>query len=177
MKKLLLFILVLFGILSAQSLAGGCIAQVCTCPNGGYVSYGEYCASYSSPSYSPDYSLPKVWFAFSYDSTQKIYAIGEGENKKAAENDSLHNYGTSQCKVFQSVKEFDKTLLIVLSSNDIMELKSFNIRDRSVPDKNSSYYVNLLEKCRNKGGINCKIVFNSRYLLFQSRAYKKKFGY
>ena len=43
MKRLLLFILVLFGILNAQSLAGGCIAQVCTCPNGGYVSYGEYC--------------------------------------------------------------------------------------------------------------------------------------
>ncbi len=41
----------------------------------------------------------------------------------------------------------------------------------------SSYYVDLLEKCKNKVEIDCKIVFNSRYLLFQNRAYKQKFGY
>ncbi len=49
MKRLLLFILVLFGSMSVVSLSNGCMAQVCTCPNGGYVSYGEYCAVYDTP--------------------------------------------------------------------------------------------------------------------------------
>ncbi len=176
MKKLLLSILVLFGILSVQSLAGGCNAQICTCPNGGYVSYGEYCASNSSPSYSPDYSLPKVWFAFSYDSTQKIYGIGEGENKKAAENESLNNCGNSGCKVINSVKTAPNRLIIALSTNDIIVSQSFG-QYKYDSDKKDIYYSNLLKKCKDKGGINCKIVFNSDSLLYQSRAYKQKFGF
>ena len=179
MKKLLLFILVLFGILSVQSLAGGCSAQICTCPNGGYVSYGEYCASYNSSSTSVpsvDYSLPRVWFAFSYDKTQKVYGIGEGESKKEAENESLQNCGTSGCKVIDSVKTAPNRLLIAISSNDVIVSKSFgNYQYNS--DKRDIYYNDLLKKCRDKGGINCQIVFNSDYLLYRSRAYKQKFGY
>ena len=45
MKKLLLFIMVLFGSLSAMSLANSCNAQVCTCPNGGWVTFGQYCTA------------------------------------------------------------------------------------------------------------------------------------
>ena len=175
MKRLLLFIVVLFGSMSAMSLADGCMAQVCTCSNGGYVSYGEYCAATSSPSYSPDYSMPRVWFAFSYDSTRKIYGIGEGDNKKTAVSESLTNCGTSECKVIKSLKEPNNHMIIVLSSNDIMEFKSFGsyYDDR----EESAYYEDLLKKCKDKGGINCKVVFNSDRLLYNSKAYKKKFGY
>ena len=60
MKKLLLFFLVLFGILSIQSLAGGCNAQICICPNGGTVSTNEYCPISSNNNYggrtTPTYS-------------------------------------------------------------------------------------------------------------------------
>ena len=55
MKKLFLFILVLFGVLSSQSLAGGCNAQICTCPNGGWVTFGQYCPVndvYTKPEYT-----------------------------------------------------------------------------------------------------------------------------
>ena len=64
MKKLLLLTFVLFGILSVQSFAGGCIAQVCTCPNGGYVSYGEYCSVVNNPpaSVRDAPAIPEYWF-------------------------------------------------------------------------------------------------------------------
>ncbi len=176
MKKLLFFIFVLFGILSVQSFANGCSAQICSCSNGGYVTYGEYCASYSPPSYSPDYSLPKVWFAFSYDSAQKIYGIGEGENKKEAENESLNSCGNSRCKVIKSVKTPPNHLIIALSTNDIIVSQSFG-QYQYHSNKEDIYYSDLLKKCKNKGGINCSIVFNSRNLLYQSKAYKQKFGY
>ena len=176
MKKLLLFILILFGTISMKGLAAGCSAQVCMCPGGGYVTTGQYCPTNSSPSYSSDYSLPRVWFAFSYDSTQKIYGIGEGENKKAAENESLNNCGNSGCKVMNSVKTAPNCLIIALSTNDIIVSQSFG-QNKYSSDKKDIYYSNLLKKCKDKGGINCKIVFNSDNLLYQSRAYKRKFGF
>ena len=55
MKKLLLFILILFGILSTQSFAGGCNAKICMCPNGGWVTFGQYCPVndvYTKPEYT-----------------------------------------------------------------------------------------------------------------------------
>lgn len=45
MKKLLLPIVVLFVLFSIQSLANSCNAQVCTCPNGGWVTFGQYCTT------------------------------------------------------------------------------------------------------------------------------------
>ncbi len=173
MKKLFLFILILFGMINIKGLAAGCNAQVCMCPGGGYVTTGQYCPVYNQPSYSPDYSLPKVWFSFSYDSTRKSYGIGEGKDKKTSESESLKNCGSSECKVIKSVKEHDKTLLIALSSNNIMEFKSFN---HYFYDKSTSYYEDLLKKCKDKGGIDCKVVFNSRILLHNSKAYEEKFG-
>ena len=172
MKKLLLFIIVLFGSMSAMSLADGCMAQVCTCSNGGYVSYGEYCAATSSPSYSGA-KYPDVWLTFSYDNTEKVYAIGEGGNKKTAESDALRKCGTSECKVIKSVKAPGNTLLIALSSNDIIEFKSFGHNEYN-NNKTLSYFDDLLKKCKDKGGIDCKIVFKSGVFYYQTRAFKSR---
>ena len=50
-KKFLLFILILFGTLSIQSLAGGCNAQICICPDGSSVSANQYCPVPSNNNY------------------------------------------------------------------------------------------------------------------------------
>ena len=54
MKKLFLFILILFEMINIKGLAAGCNAQVCMCPGGGYVTTGQYCPAYNQPTYSPD---------------------------------------------------------------------------------------------------------------------------
>ena len=59
MKKLLLAIFVLFGALSIQSLAG-CNAQICTCPYGGYVTFGQDCAGPSVTYYGGMALNPKT---------------------------------------------------------------------------------------------------------------------
>lgn len=56
-----------------------------------------------------------------------------------------------------------------------MEFKSFG-SNQYFANKKSSYYEDLLKKCKDKGGIDCKVVFNSRALLYNSKAYEEKFG-
>ena len=62
MKKLFLFILILFGMISIKGLAAGCSAQVCMCPGGGYVTTGQYCPVYNNSNNGhTDYSkVPSV---------------------------------------------------------------------------------------------------------------------
>ena len=62
MKRLVLFIFVLFGILSVQSVAGGCNAQICICPNGGYVYTNQYCPVSNNTNYGEE----KIYYPGNY---------------------------------------------------------------------------------------------------------------
>lgn len=60
MKKLLsLFFGISLASISSASFANACQAQVCTCPNGGYVSYGEWCAGTTGNSGGESISIPR----------------------------------------------------------------------------------------------------------------------
>ena len=80
MKKLFLFIVILFGILSAQSFANGCSAQICMCPNGGYVSTNQYCPAPSNNNYGGDSSYIQFKHAFAYDKDSGLYGAGKNVN-------------------------------------------------------------------------------------------------
>ena len=58
MRRLLLLV-ILFGCMSVINLAAGCNAQICTCPEGGCVTYGQYCPV-NTPSYSAPPDAPPV---------------------------------------------------------------------------------------------------------------------
>ena len=153
MKKLLLFILVLFGILSMQSLAGGCIAQVCTCPNGGYVSYGEYCATYSSPSVN---TYVHSISAFAYDKNSGAYGVGTERSlnrdsaKKLALEQALKNCGTKNCKIIAS-----ESGLVATSSNGMLMGVNYKSYDfDKVKNK-------LIKKCEKISGTTCKIFWST----------------
>ena len=87
MKKLFLFILVLFGILSAQSLAG-CGAQICTCPYGGYVTFGQDCPGPSVTYYGGIAINPH---------TRSFYSAWYYKNGKEAEAAALKGCGGNSC--------------------------------------------------------------------------------
>ena len=108
MKKLLFFILILFGVLSVQSLANGCSAQICTCPGGGYVTTGQYCPVYNN---TPSQPVLTKWYAFSYDKNKNIYGVGTGYDKKTAQSEALKNYRISKCKIEKSQKSLAALLL------------------------------------------------------------------
>lgn len=88
MKKLLFLIAVLFGILSIQSLAG-CGAQVCTCPNGGYVIFGQDCPSSSRTTYYGGMAINPY--------TRKFGSAWNYQNGKEAEKQALKNCGSDSC--------------------------------------------------------------------------------
>ncbi len=162
MKKLLLFIIVLFGSMSAMSLADGCMAQVCTCSNGGYVSYGEYCAVYNNTN---EPNRPSIkWYAFAYDKSKNLYGVGSGNDKKSAQNEALKNCNTEDCKIIKAQKTPGQTVLIALSSNGILltssPKKKFSRQDISWEEYERTI-DELIKNCKDKGGINCKLVFDT----------------
>ena len=74
MKKLLLF-LVLFISMSIVNLAAGCSAQICTCPNGGYVTYGQYCPVADDYSAPPRDAPPTGMYYFILDLKNDNYQL------------------------------------------------------------------------------------------------------
>ena len=160
MKKLLFFILILFGILSVQSLANGCSAQICTCPGGGYVTTGQYCPVYNNN--TPSQSVLTKWYAFSYDKNKNIYGVGTGYDKKTAQNEALKNCGTSECKIEKSQKIPGGISLAAVSSNGVMV--TYSSFGSSTWEQYEKRIDNLIKKCKAKGGSNCKLVFDSAYL-------------
>ena len=163
MKKLFLFILVLFGILSVQSLAGGCMAQVCTCPNGGYVSYGEYCPTYSNNS-GGGATTYRVR-AFAYDKDSGAYGEGKGEtydkgsSKKNARKQALTNCGTKNCKIIAL-----GTGIVVASSNGILIGANYNNDYRETASVSyEKAKEKLLKKCKDMSGTNCKVLWDTNW--------------
>ena len=75
MKKLFLFILILFGMISIKGLAAGCSAQICTCPGGGYVTTGQYCPVYNNTPNVPPDSLPANFYLFVLPANKNPYGL------------------------------------------------------------------------------------------------------
>ena len=73
MKKLLLFMLILFGTLSIKGLAAGCSAQVCMCPGGGYVTTGQFCPVYENTPSVPRDAPPVNFYLFVLPSNKSTY--------------------------------------------------------------------------------------------------------
>ena len=158
MRKLLLFTVILFGMICIKGLAAGCSAQVCICPNGGYVSYGEYC----SPTYNNSSSSSTTYLirAFAYDETSGAYGEGREANtdrkvaKKQAEKQALKNCRTSNCKIIAS-----GISLVVSSPNG--RLLSTNYK--GIGTEREKAKTKLLNRCENMYGTTCKVLWDSEY--------------
>ncbi len=75
MKKLFLFILILFGMISIRGLAAGCNAQICMCPGGGYVTTGQYCPVYNNAPSAPRNAPPVNFYLFVVPTNNKPYGL------------------------------------------------------------------------------------------------------
>ena len=109
MKKLFLFIFVLFCILTSFSYADACNAQICTCPNGSWVTFGQYCSAVNTtPSYSRNYAYGAI--AINKDSGY-WFAVTNFKNANGAKNEV-----DKKCKVIP-IKE-NKCLTVAYSTYD-----------------------------------------------------------
>ena len=75
MKKLLLFIVILFGIISMKGLAAGWSAQICMCPGGGYVTTGQYCPVYNNVPSTPREAPPVNFYLFVIPTNNSPYGL------------------------------------------------------------------------------------------------------
>ena len=88
MRRLLLLV-ILFGCMSVINLAAGCNAQICTCPGGGYVTYGQYCPV-NTPSYSAPPDAPPVdMYYFILDIKNNSYQLVDLKTKNSHTHTSL----------------------------------------------------------------------------------------
>ena len=152
MKKLLLFILVLFGILSAQSFAGGCNAQICMCPNGGWVTFGQYCPVndvYTKPEYSPG----KYYLFIMPSLNSKNYQLIDLNTREdSVSRDIIFGHfaylfdekNPNYVKIKTTVNVGWKGSYVWVSSDD-------------------GKIFNSISNCKESGGKNCKIILKLTY--------------
>ena len=118
MKKLFLFILVLFCVLTSLSYADACNAQICTCPNGSWVTFGQYCSAVNT---TPSYSRNYVYGAIAINEDNGYwFAVTNFRNAKGAENEVAkkcsETFNEKKCKVIP-IKE-NKCLTVAYSPYD-----------------------------------------------------------
>ena len=153
MKKLLLFVLILFGILSVQSFAVnyGCgenippyVCGAAPPPSNSSSSYNNYSGS--------DYSI--MYQEFAYDKDSGAYGSGKNVKRNVAKKTALTNCGTAKCKITLSGGGF-----VVVSSNGVvLSVKTNNLEYTKYMEKQSE----TLKKCENTGGFNCKIIYDTK---------------
>lgn len=167
MRKLLLLTVILFGMINIKGLAAGCNAQVCICPNGGYVSYGEYC----SPTYNNSSSSSTTYFirAFAYDKDSGAYGEGKGEtydegsSKKNAKKQALTNCGTKNCKII-AFGRYRSGGIVVASSNGILIGDNYSTDPRGLPEESyEKAKEKLIKKCKDMSGTNCKVLWDTNW--------------
>ena len=154
MKKLLLFIVVLFGMLSVQSLSDGeyCSVGQCRCPNGGIIAGGQYCPTnnYYEP---PVPKATQYYYIFAYDKDTGAYGAAERTKKKWAVEEAVKECGTANCKIIFSSKKSFEGLAVAASSNGVVVTQTEGGYDELAR--------NALEKCAEQNGINCKLIWTS----------------
>ena len=150
MKKLFLFILVLFGILSTQSFAWnyGCGENIPP----------DVCGAGAS---QPITGVKRTgdYNAFAYDKESGAYGTGHNYDFNDAKKEALNNCGTKNCKILV-IKAEDYAVMgyVVTSSNGLVLDGYIDIgyRYEDAVDK-------VIKKCQKKGGINCRLVWNTWY--------------
>ena len=177
MKKILLFIIVLFCTLSYNSMAQGCSAAVCTCPGGGSVLTGQYCPTTGGGSNTKGRSVEemfgKVWQSFAYDESTGAYGIGFAEKKGDSVAKALNKCklnGGTMCKNLVTGNNLSSPrAVVVYSSNNVLvkgtgdgvssttSASGAPIKD---PDK---LLIKLLKECQKKGGTDCKLFWETEF--------------
>lgn len=88
------------------------------------------------------------------------------KNKNIATQNSLEYCGVNDCKVLLTNKAYTHGV-IVTSSNGIYVAEKYNgfssiIGKRpTAQEKEQAYFDKLVSKCTSKGGIKCKVFFDS----------------
>ena len=152
MKKLLLFIFTLLGILSVQSFANSCNAQVCTCPNGSWVTFGQYCTA------STIEIEQKYYGAIAVDVETGKWATAYNYPNNSSAKKKVRSTCGDQCKVMD-VHAGRCGAVAYSKSDKILEFDSamsgfagagYDTREERAKEK-------ALKKCEKKGE-NCKII-------------------
>lgn len=157
MKRLLLFIVTLFGILSAQSLANGCSAQICMCPNGGYVSYGEYCAATTTQ------SVTRYYGGIAVDpQTGKWGSSYNYTNKKEAKTEAMSRCGSTDCKYVGGAFNTDCIGAAYSSTDKVLAFDTATSglggKGGTTSERKKRAAEKALKKCEKNGGENCKLL-------------------
>ena len=140
MKKLFLFILVLFGNIGIMSLAD----SMCG-PNGQFDPGSNTCrpVQYQNVYTPPETKIKYSKTAFAYDNITGAYGIGYNKNKSKAKKEALSRCGTENCKIVF----YDVAGTVVASSNGIVVSGTYIDGGRT------------MEECKKQGGIDCKIIY------------------
>ena len=157
MRKLLLFTIILFGIMSMKGLAAGCSAQICMCPGGGYVTTGQYCPTNSGASWI----VKPIVGAIAIDPiTGKWVSVSNIEGTKEAKNNVSERCG-SDCKVF--MVDSGRCVGVAFSKSDNVvgaDSATDNIGGIGYNTRVERSNKKALKKCEKSGGKNCKIIVN-----------------
>ena len=152
MKKLLLFVLILFGSFSTISLANSCNAQVCTCPNGSWVTFGQYCTA------STIEIEEKYYGAIAVDVETGKWTSAYNYPSTSSARKEVRSTCGDQCKIMD-VHAARCGAVAYSKSDKVLEFDSamsgfagagYNTREERAREK-------ALKKCEKKGS-NCKII-------------------
>ena len=152
MKKLLLFIIVLFGCIGAISFAEPCSSAIWQCTGGTNITFGQYCPSVNTDNYSPsNYSEPPYVGAIAFDkNTGSGVAVSDSRNMDFAKDQVKWQCGKG-CKIIP-IKNLQCGVIAYSAQEKIM--------DSQTGYDSGSLMEKALEKCKKNGGKNCKIVIN-----------------
>ncbi len=157
MKRLLLFIVVLFGSMSAMSLADGCTAQVCTCPNGGYVSYGEYCATTTTTEVTRYYGGIAV-----NPQTGEWGSTHNYTNRGQAKKDAMSQCGSKDCKYVGGAFNTDCISAAYSSGDKVLAFDTATSglggKGGTISERKKRAAEKAMKKCEKNGGGSCKIL-------------------
>ena len=168
MKKLLLFIVVLFGGMGTISFADACSTAICQCTGGANVTFGQYCPTqetYSSPQPSED--LLRTYIFITDGTDYELIDLG-----KLYDTESYHSY-RNMCDPINSDKLVCTSIrkpnyLFVASSDDGRVFTSYG--------KKGYAQKTAMKWCKKEGGVNCKIelILNSELKLLDKRNNKEQ---
>ena len=131
-------------ILSFISSANGCNVQYCTCSNGSWVTFGQYCpVSVYTPQTQGEVKQNFTKKALAFDKVTGAYGIGNNKSGGKAKKEALSNCGTANCKIVF----YDKSGTVVASSNGIVVSGYYNDSGKT------------MEECQKQGGINCTVIY------------------
>ena len=156
MKKLLLPLMTLFGLLgmSHLSFAAGCPTQVCTCSGGGYVSFGEYCAAVTNNSTATSFAYIAV------DPTTGKWASIDNDTSKSHAKKSVLSRCGKDCEY--DLEIHGNCVSAAYSSEE--QIVAFGSKARGLFDKSTNVERQQIaadkavKKCEKKGGTNCKVL-------------------